>query len=168
MPCTSARSRPTAAFESRITVRSSPIFRIGRLTDEAPMYRRPMATPSYIDAAQELDLGALASPPSPREVFRRLLASPGIASKRWVYRQYDHMVRTNTLLLPGMGAAVVRVKGTSRALAMSVDCNGRFVYLGPVPRGPARCRGSVTQRRLRGWSADRCHELPELRQPRKT
>src|SRR4030095_15510810 len=55
----------------------------------------------------------------------------GIASKRWVYRQYDHMVRTNTLLLPGMGAAAVRVKGTSRALAMSVDCNGRFVYLDP-------------------------------------
>jgi phosphoribosylformylglycinamidine synthase subunit PurL len=101
------------------------------LTDEAPMYHRPMATPSYIDAAQELDLSALASPPSPREVFRRLLASPGIASKRWVYRQYDHMVRTNTLLLPGMGAAVVRVKGTPRALAMSVDCNGRFVYLDP-------------------------------------
>jgi phosphoribosylformylglycinamidine synthase len=66
------------------------------------------------------------------EIFRRLLASPGIASKRWVYRQYDHMVRTNTLSLPGMGAAVVRVKGTPRALAMSVDCNARFVYLDPV------------------------------------
>ena len=64
-------------------------------------------------------------------MFRRLLASPGIASKRWVYRQYDHMVRTNTLVLPGMGAGVVRVKGTRRALALSVDCNGRFVYLDP-------------------------------------
>jgi phosphoribosylformylglycinamidine synthase len=64
-------------------------------------------------------------------VFRRLLASPTIASKRWVYRQYDHMVRTNTLVLPGMGAGVVRVKGTRRALAMSTDCNGRFVYLDP-------------------------------------
>jgi phosphoribosylformylglycinamidine synthase len=61
----------------------------------------------------------------------RLLASPTIASKRWVYRQYDHMVRTNTLVLPGMGAGVVRVKGTKRALALSVDCNGRFVYLDP-------------------------------------
>jgi phosphoribosylformylglycinamidine synthase len=59
------------------------------------------------------------------------LASPTIASKRWVYRQYDHMVRTNTLVLPGMGAGVVRVKGTRRALALSVDCNGRFVYLDP-------------------------------------
>jgi phosphoribosylformylglycinamidine synthase len=101
------------------------------LTDEAPMYRRPMTRPAYIEAAQQLDLATLGSPPSPPEVFRRLLASPNISSKRWVYRQYDHMVRTNTLLLPGMGAAVVRVKGTSRALAMSVDCNGRFVYLDP-------------------------------------
>ena len=57
--------------------------------------------------------------------------SPGIASKRWVYRQYDHMVRTNTLVLPGMGAGVIRVKGTPRALALSVDCNARFVYLDP-------------------------------------
>ena len=48
-----------------------------------------------------------------------------------MYRQYDHMVRTNTLVLPGMGAGVVRVKGTKRALALSVDCNGRFVYLDP-------------------------------------
>jgi phosphoribosylformylglycinamidine synthase len=54
-----------------------------------------------------------------------------VASKRWVYRQYDHMVRTNTLVFPGMGAGVVRVKGTARALALSVDCNARFVYLDP-------------------------------------
>ena len=101
------------------------------LTDEAPMYRRPMSAPAYITEAQKLDLASLGTPPPPGDVFKRLLASPGIASKRWVYRQYDHMVRTNTLLLPGMGAAAVRVKGTSRALAMSVDCNGRFVYLDP-------------------------------------
>jgi len=72
-----------------------------------------------------------ALPAAPREVFRRLLASPNVASKRWVYRQYDHMVRTNTLVMPGMGAGVVRIKGTSRALALSVDCNARFVYLDP-------------------------------------
>jgi phosphoribosylformylglycinamidine synthase len=101
------------------------------LTDEAPVYQRPMAAPAYIEAVRHLDVDALAPPPAPREVFTRLLASPGIASKRWVYRQYDHMVRTNTLVLPGMGAAAVRVKGTSRALTMSVDCNGRFVYLDP-------------------------------------
>jgi phosphoribosylformylglycinamidine synthase len=101
------------------------------LTDDAPVYRRPMAAPAYLEEAQQLDLGTLGAPPSSRTVFRRLLASPGIASKRWVYRQYDHMVRTNTLVLPGMGAGVVRVKGTNRALALSVDCNGRFVYLDP-------------------------------------
>jgi phosphoribosylformylglycinamidine synthase len=60
-----------------------------------------------------------------------LLASPVIANKRWVYRQYDHMVRTNTLVLPGVGAGVVRVKGTNRALALSVDGNGRYCYLDP-------------------------------------
>jgi phosphoribosylformylglycinamidine synthase len=101
----------------------------GSLTDEAPIYKRPMTEPSYLSPAQKLpDLGA---PQPARDVFRRLLASPGIASKRWVYRQYDHMVRTNTLMFPGMGAGVVRVKGTRRALALSVDGNGRFVYLDP-------------------------------------
>ena len=101
------------------------------LTDEAPVYRRPTAEPTWLAEAQTLDLPALGSPAAPRDVFKRLLASPTIASKRWVYRQYDHMVRTNTLVLPGMGAGVVRVKGTRRALALSVDCNGRFVYLDP-------------------------------------
>jgi phosphoribosylformylglycinamidine synthase len=101
------------------------------LTDEAPVYHRPMQEPGYLKDARELDIAALGAPPEPAEVFTRLLAAPGIASKRWVYTQYDHMVRTNTLVLPGMGAGVVRVKGTSRALALSVDCNGRFVYLDP-------------------------------------
>jgi len=101
------------------------------LTDEAPVYRRPTAEPEYLAAARALNLAQLGTPGAPRDVFARLLASPTIASKRWVYRQYDHMVRTNTLVLPGMGAGVVRVKGTSRALALSVDCNGRFVYLDP-------------------------------------
>jgi phosphoribosylformylglycinamidine synthase len=101
------------------------------LTDEAPRYRRPTAEPPYLKDAQQLDLAALGEPPAVREVFRRLLSATEIASKRWVYRQYDHMVRTNTVVLPGMGAGVVRIKGTSRALALSVDCNGRFVYLDP-------------------------------------
>ena len=101
------------------------------LTDEAPVYRRPTAEPTYLAEARVLDLATLGAPGAPRDVFTRLLSSPTIASKRWVYRQYDHMVRTNTLVLPGMGAGVVRVKGTSRALALSTDCNGRFVYLDP-------------------------------------
>ena len=101
------------------------------LTDEAPVYRRPMEKPAYIDEAQKLSLPSLGTPPPASEVFARLLATPEIASKRWVYRQYDHMVRTNTLVFPGMGAGVVRVKGTERALALSVDCSARFVYLDP-------------------------------------
>ena len=101
------------------------------LTDDAPVYRRPMAEPAYIKEAQQLPFDLLGKPPAASDAFWRLLASPTVASKRWAYRQYDHMVRTNTLVLPGMGAGVVRVKGTSRALAMSVDCNGRFVYLDP-------------------------------------
>jgi phosphoribosylformylglycinamidine synthase II len=59
------------------------------------------------------------------------LGSPTIASKRWVYEQYDHMVRTNTLVRPGSDAAVVRIKGTNKALALSVDCNARYCLLNP-------------------------------------
>jgi phosphoribosylformylglycinamidine synthase len=107
------------------------------LTDEAPVYRRPMEAPSYLADAQTLDPNAL--PPSafakaPQGAGAALLAilgSPSVASKQWVYRQYDHMVKTNTISLPGLGSGVVRVKGTDRALAMSVDGNGRYCYLDP-------------------------------------
>jgi len=132
------------------------------LTDEAPLYRRPMTEPEYLREVQQLDLDALersadavtlgrsAEAVAPRSganvaargvqpggssdqnaVLLALLGSPTIASKLWVYRQYDHMVRTNTINLPGMGAGVVRIKGTDRALAMSVDGNGRYCYLDP-------------------------------------
>src|SRR4051794_40289865 len=101
------------------------------LTDDPPVYQRPMAEPEYLKDARQLDLAALPAPDGASKVLRRLLGAPNIASKRWVYRQYDHMVRTNTLVLPGMGAGVIRVKGTRRALALSVDCNARFVYLDP-------------------------------------
>jgi phosphoribosylformylglycinamidine synthase len=104
------------------------------LTDEAPVYRRPMERPAYLDDVQTLDLTALASSlPSAGSTgtLLALLAAPTVASKRWIYRQYDHMVQTNTINLPGAGAGVVRVKGTTRALAMSVDGNGRYCYLDP-------------------------------------
>ena len=101
------------------------------LTDDAPVYRRPMAEPEYLAGARQLSLPALGAPESPARVLQQLLAAPEIASKRWVYTQYDHMVRTNTLVVPGMGAGVIRVKGTSKALALSVDGNARFVYLDP-------------------------------------
>jgi phosphoribosylformylglycinamidine synthase len=101
------------------------------LTDEAPVYHRPMAEPDYLAEVQVLDVRALDAPPWPNDALLMLLASPTVGSKRWIYRQYDHMVRTNTLNLPGMGAGVVRIKGTERALALSVDGNGRYCYLDP-------------------------------------
>jgi phosphoribosylformylglycinamidine synthase II len=103
------------------------------LTDEAPVYNRPTRRPDYIDAAQELDASNLKTggAPTSSRVLLTLLDSPTIASKRWVYRQFDATVRTNTLLLAGRGTPAIRVKGTNRGLAMSVDCNGRFVYLDP-------------------------------------
>src|SRR5688572_13764725 len=100
------------------------------LVDEAPIYDRPTSRPSYLDEVRRLDLSDL-KPASPTEALLAVLASPTIASKRWVYRQYDNMVRTNTLVLAGMGAGVVRIKGTPRALAMSTDGNGRHCYLDP-------------------------------------
>ena len=73
--------------------------------------------------------------PSPRPacgaVLRKFLSSPNLASKEWVYQQYDHMVRTNTVQLPGGDAAVIRIKGTEKALAMSLDGNGRYCRRDP-------------------------------------
>jgi phosphoribosylformylglycinamidine synthase len=100
------------------------------LVDEAPVYDRPTAPPKYIDEVRRFDPSALPAV-APADAFRRLLASPTIASKRWVYRQYDTMVRTNTIAAAGMTAGVVRVKGTNRALAVSTDGNGRYVYVNP-------------------------------------
>jgi phosphoribosylformylglycinamidine synthase len=107
------------------------------LTDEAPLYTRPMSEPEYLADVQTLDLEALGNvargfqPSDQNAALLAILGSPTIASKRWIYRQYDHMVRTNTINLPGLGAGVVRIKGTDRALAMSVDGNGRYCYLDP-------------------------------------
>jgi phosphoribosylformylglycinamidine synthase II len=101
------------------------------LVDQAPVYDRPTARPAYLDAVQAFDPGSLLPPIAPQEALLSVLASPAVASKRWVYRQYDHMVRTNSIVLAGMGAGVIRIKGTPRALALSVDGNGRYCYLDP-------------------------------------
>jgi phosphoribosylformylglycinamidine synthase subunit PurL len=101
------------------------------LVDEAPVYNRPTARPAYLDDVQSFEPLSLAASELPSPALLSLLRSPTVASKRWIYRQYDHMVRTNTVVLAGMGAGVVRVKGTSRALALSVDGNGRYCYLDP-------------------------------------
>jgi phosphoribosylformylglycinamidine synthase subunit PurL len=101
----------------------------GALTDEAPVYDRPWVEPR--NPASDEDVLALPPPFDPGATLLQLLASPTIANKRWIYRQYDSTVRTNTLVGPGSDAAVVRVKGTTRALAISVDGNGRYCWLDP-------------------------------------
>ncbi|MFL6374019.1 MAG: AIR synthase related protein, partial [Pyrinomonadaceae bacterium] len=106
------------------------------LTDEAPKYERPMCEPPRRgDAATsgigERVLGSRNPGVSASEALRALLASPNIASKRWVYEQYDTMVRTNTAILPGADAAVIRVKETRISIAMCLDGNGKFVAIDP-------------------------------------
>lgn len=101
------------------------------LTDEAPKYERPMSqSVRHGDSASERR-GELPNSASPRQdvaaSLKRLLASPNIASKHWVFEQYDTMVRTNTAILPGADAAVIRVKETRRAIAMCLDGPGRVV-----------------------------------------
>jgi phosphoribosylformylglycinamidine synthase len=101
------------------------------LTDEAPVYTRPIREPAGRDELRRVPDIALERPASIPDVFLRLLSSPTVASKQWIYRQYDHMVRTNTVVLPGLGAGVVRIKESGRGIAMSVDGNGRFCLLDP-------------------------------------
>jgi phosphoribosylformylglycinamidine synthase len=101
------------------------------LTDEAPVYHRPMTRPDWLDEVQQLDLATLAPSKSATETLLTLLASPDIADKHWAYKQYDYLVGANTLVLPGAGAAVLRIKGTSRALAIALDGQGRYGYLDP-------------------------------------
>ena len=102
------------------------------LTDDAPVYKRPLARweppveremPEHIHLSESGDFSLQ---------LKRLLASPNICSKRWVWQQYDHMVQTNTVEAPGAGdAGVIRIKGSKRGLAMALDGNGRWCYLDP-------------------------------------
>jgi len=101
------------------------------LADDAPLYDRPHVRPAWQDDVQRLDRADLGPLPTAAEAFDKVLASPNVASKRWIYRQFDHMVRTNTVILPGTGAPVVRLKGTLKGLAVSVDGNGRLCFLDP-------------------------------------
>lgn len=105
------------------------------LTDNAPLYKRPIKKPASQDDVQTLDLKNIPEPKNYNETLLTLLSSPNIASKEWIYRQYDHMVRTDTVVLPGSDAAVIRIKGTKKALAMTTDCNSRYCWLDPWTGG---------------------------------
>ncbi len=98
----------------------------------APVYERETKKPDYIDEVQSFDIDSLGHPSDHEEIMRQLLGAANIASKRWVYEQYDTMVRTNTVNGPGPSdSGVVRIKGTNKGLAVKTDCNGRYVYLNP-------------------------------------
>lgn len=102
------------------------------LVDEAPNYDRPWeATPPR----PALDLSSVPAPADPAAVLKRLVGCPDLASKRWVWEQYDHLVMGDTALRPGGDAAVVRVQDTQKALAMSSDCTPRYCAADPKAGG---------------------------------
>ena len=106
-----------------------------KLADEAPIYHREEKRPAYLDRLKPVAVKDLPPTGDLNAAFLKLLDSPSIASKEWVYEQYDHMVGTNTVLLPGSDAAVIRIKGTKKHLAVSTDCNSTYCYLDPYEGG---------------------------------
>src|SRR4051812_10373977 len=114
-----------------------------KLADEAPVYQRESQEPAYLKEVRSFTLNGIADSADPIGDLKTLLAWPTIASKNWVYRQYDHMVRDGTLVCPGSDAAVLRIKSDSlpessngkptpdKYIAMTVDCNAVYVYLDP-------------------------------------
>ncbi len=129
---------------------AEPVYRVtegDRVVAEFPGTRLVTDCPTYvIDSVESPVLAAARArnphdvPPLPEEInpmwtLERLLASPTIASKAWVWRQYDSMVRTSTLVGPGSDAAVMRLRGTDAGIALSIDGNGRYVALDPLVGG---------------------------------
>jgi phosphoribosylformylglycinamidine synthase subunit PurL len=117
------RARMSGAVVAEVPARS--------LAEDGPVYRRPMAPPAEL--AELAAAGSTSAPPpgEPAKVLLRLLGSPNIASKRWVWEQYDSVVQGNTVAGPGGDAAVVRLEGSLRAIALSTDGNGRYGRLDP-------------------------------------
>ena len=105
-----------------------PVFPV---VDGALDLKREVKHPEYLDQVAHIDLTELPDFSRGDTALKKLLACPNIASKEWVFEQYDHMVRLNTLVLPGSDAAVLRIKDTQKAVAISVDCNSRYCYLDP-------------------------------------
>lgn len=105
------------------------------LADDGPIYVREEKKPDYLGEAQKLDLAIVEEPRDFNTVLKKILAHPSIASKAWVWEQYDHMVRTDTVFYPGHDSALIRIKGTSKGIAVSTDCNSLYVYLDPREGG---------------------------------
>jgi len=97
----------------------------------APVYHREYKRPAYLDEVQNFDFKNLKPVDNLQETFLKIFGSSNLVSKKWVYNQYDYMVRTNTAIIPGGDASVIRIKGTNKALSTKTDCNARYVYLNP-------------------------------------
>ncbi len=108
---------------------------VAALTKEAPVYQRPAARPPGLDEMQRLDIAIVPEPKDLGATLKALLAAPNIASKEWIFRQYDHYVRGNTVVAPGADAAVIRIRETKKGLALTVDGNSRYCYLDPYVGG---------------------------------
>jgi phosphoribosylformylglycinamidine synthase subunit PurL len=128
------------------------------LAEEGPVYQRPLAPPLPHSYERLVEFGPAGADLT--ENFRALLAAPSIASKRWIWEQYDYMVRTNTLEAPGAGdAAVVRIKGTKRALALSAGGNGRWCRLDPfagAQHAVAEAARNIGCAGAKPWAATNC------------
>ncbi|MFY9174537.1 MAG: phosphoribosylformylglycinamidine synthase subunit PurL [Peptococcia bacterium] len=105
------------------------------LTDMCPMYEPEAAEPKYLAGAQSYDLSNLTELDDYSQVLLSMLGSPNIASREWVYRQFDSTVGLNTVVGPGSDAAVLRIKGTNKGFAATADCNSLYVYLDPYRGG---------------------------------
>jgi len=107
---------------------------VDALAEDAPVYHKPFKEPAYFAEFQAME-NEVPKVNDLKDTLLKLLSQPTIASKEWVYEQYDYMVRTNTVVSPGSDAAVTRIRGTRKALAMTTDCNSRYVYLDPETGG---------------------------------
>lgn len=107
---------------------------VDALAEDAPVYHKPSREPIYYQEFQALEV-EVPQVEDLNETLKQILSQPTVASKEWVYNQYDYMVRTNTVVSPGSDASVVRIRGTRKALAMTTDCNSRYVFLDPEVGG---------------------------------
>src|SRR5215470_9705160 len=108
---------------------------VSALTDDAPAYERPAQQPADFAQRQRLDLSKIPLPTDYGQVLQTLLTTPDLACKEWVYRQYDSFVCGNTVVQPGSDAAIIRLKGTTKGLGLTVDCNSRYCSLDPYRGG---------------------------------
>ena len=119
--------RLRCTFEGRVVVD----LPIEPLTDGAPVYERPVAEPRGLDDGANFQLRDLPEPTDYNQTLLRLLESPNLCSREWVYRQYDSYVGGGTIVRPGSDAAVVRLAGTEKAVAITLDCNSRLCLVDP-------------------------------------